>query len=48
MEVRGINWIKHDGITEGMESCHQDQVYDKGTLGNLYTYENTVRGFTRS
>jgi tRNA-specific 2-thiouridylase len=43
MEVRGINWIKYDGITEGMEAVTKIRYKDKGTLGNLYTYENTVR-----
>ena len=48
MEVRGINWIKYDGITEGMEAVTKIRYKDKGTLGNLYTYENTVRvRFTR-
>ena len=40
--VAGINWIKYDGITDGMEAVTKIRYKDKGALCNLYTYENGV------
>ena len=42
MKVSGINWIKYDGITEGMEAITKIRYKDKGALSNLYLYENGV------
>jgi len=42
MLVSGINWIKYDGITDGMEAVTKVRYKDKGTLSNLYTYQNGV------
>jgi tRNA-specific 2-thiouridylase len=42
MQVGKINWIKYEGITEGMESLTKIRYKDKGALSNLYTYENGV------
>ena len=42
MTGRGINWIKYDGITDGMEALTKIRYKDKGALSNLFTYENGV------
>ena len=42
MHVSGINWVKHDGITDGMEAVTKIRYKDKGALSNLYTYQNDV------
>jgi tRNA-specific 2-thiouridylase len=43
MVVTKINWIKYDGITDGMESITKIRYKDRGTLSNLYNHENGVR-----
>ena len=40
MKVSQLNWIKYEGITEGMEAVTRIRYKDKGTLSNLYVYEN--------
>ena len=42
MQVAGINWIKYDGITDGMEVLTKIRYKDKGALSNLFLYENGV------
>ena len=42
MQVGKINWIKYEGITDGMESLTKIRYKDKGALSNLYTYENGI------
>ena len=42
MKVTGLNWIKYDGITDGMEALTKIRYKDKGALSNLYTYQNGV------
>jgi tRNA-specific 2-thiouridylase len=42
MKVNGINWIKYDGITDGMEAITKIRYKDKGALSNLYTYEKGI------
>ena len=42
MKVSDINWIKYDGITDGMEAITKIRYKDKGALSNLYLYENGV------
>lgn len=42
MKVARINWIKYEGITDGMEVMTKIRYKDKGALSNLYTYENGV------
>jgi tRNA-specific 2-thiouridylase len=42
MLVGKINWIKYDGITEGMESLTKIRYKDKGAFSNLYTANNGV------
>ncbi|AXY75751.1 tRNA 2-thiouridine(34) synthase MnmA [Paraflavitalea soli] len=42
MLVSKINWLKYDGITDGMEAITKIRYKDKGTLANLYTHERGV------
>ncbi|MEO6455523.1 MAG: tRNA 2-thiouridine(34) synthase MnmA [Ginsengibacter sp.] len=42
MNVAGINWIKYDGITNGIEVTTKIRYKDKGALSNLFTYQNGV------
>ena len=42
MKVTGLNWIKYEGITDGMEAVTKIRYKDKGALSNLYTYENGI------
>jgi tRNA-uridine 2-sulfurtransferase len=42
MQVGKINWIKYDGITEGMEAITKIRYKDKGALSNLYTADNGI------
>lgn len=43
MMVSRINWIKYDGITDGMEAVTKIRYKDKGTVSNLYNEGNSVR-----
>ena len=43
MLVRKINWMKYDGITDGMEATVKIRYKDKGTLSNLYNHEQGVQ-----
>jgi tRNA-uridine 2-sulfurtransferase len=43
MVVGKLNWIKYDGITEGMEAMTRIRYKDKGALSNLYAHENGIR-----
>lgn len=43
MTVKGINWIKYDGISDGMEALTKIRYKDKGALSNLFAYENGVK-----
>jgi len=40
--VSKINWLKYDGITDGMEAITRIRYKDKGTLANLYTHERGI------
>jgi tRNA-uridine 2-sulfurtransferase len=42
MKVAKLNWIKYDGITDGMEAITKIRYKDKGALSNLYTYQNGI------
>jgi tRNA-specific 2-thiouridylase len=42
MQVTKLNWIKYEGITEGMEAVTKIRYKDKGALSNLFTYENGI------
>jgi tRNA-specific 2-thiouridylase len=43
MTVAKINWMKYDGITDGMEAITKVRYKDKGSLSNLYTTDKGVR-----
>jgi tRNA-specific 2-thiouridylase len=42
MLVTKINWIKYEGITDGMEALTKIRYKDKGALSTLYTHQNGV------
>lgn len=42
MIVSKINWLKYDGVTDGMEANTRIRYKDRGTLSNLYNHENGV------
>jgi tRNA-specific 2-thiouridylase len=42
LKVAGINWLKYDDISDGMEVITKIRYKDKGALSNLYTYQNGV------
>lgn len=41
MYVAGINWLKYDGVTDGMEAMTKIRYKDKGALANLYNAEGS-------
>ena len=43
MKVSGLNWIKYDGITDGMEAITKIRYKDKGALSTLLTYQNGIK-----
>ena len=43
MIVTKLNWIKYDGISDGMEATTKIRYKDNGTLSNLYNHENGVQ-----
>lgn len=43
MIVGKLNWVKYDGITEGMEVITKIRYKDKGALSNLYYADNGIR-----
>jgi len=40
VQVIKINWVKYDGITDGMEAFTKIRYKDKGALGSLYINDN--------
>ncbi len=42
MKVSGINWIKYNGVNDGMEAITKIRYKDKGALSTLHTYENGI------
>ncbi len=42
MLVGKINWIKYDGISDGMEALTKIRYKDKGAFSNLYTSDNGI------
>ena len=42
MNVSGINWLKYDGITDGMEAITKIRYKDKGGLSQLFAYQNGI------
>jgi len=43
MMVVKLNWIKYEGLSEGMEMLTKIRYKDKGGISNLFTYENGVK-----
>jgi len=43
MNVAGINWIKYDGITDGMEVLTKIRYKDKGALSTLHMSEKELK-----
>jgi tRNA-uridine 2-sulfurtransferase len=43
MVVSKLNWIKYDGVTDGMEALTKIRYKDKGAISSLSTYENGVK-----
>ncbi len=43
MLVRGLNWIKYDTITPGMEAITKIRYKSPGSLSNIYPENNSVR-----
>lgn len=43
MSVSKLNWMKYDGVTDGMESIIKVRYKDKGSLSSLYNYENGIQ-----
>ena len=42
MQVQRLNWMKFEGITNGMEAVTKIRYKDGGALSNLYIYENGI------
>jgi len=42
MLVNKINWIKYDGITDGLEATTKIRYKDKGAFSNLYNVDNGI------
>ena len=42
MRVTRLNYIKYEGITDGMEAVTKIRYKDKGAFSSLHTYENGV------
>ena len=42
MVVSKLNWLKYDGISDGMEAITKIRYKDKGSFSNLYTHPNGV------
>jgi tRNA-uridine 2-sulfurtransferase len=42
MLVTRINWMKYEGISDGMEAITKIRYKDKGTVSNLYHHDNGV------
>lgn len=40
MQVTGLNWMKFEGVSEGMEAITKIRYKDKGALSQLFAYEN--------
>lgn len=43
MLVSRVNWMKYDGITDGMEAITKIRYKDRGCISNLYTADQGVR-----
>ena len=43
MLIGKVNWIKYNGISDGMEAITKIRYKDKGALSNLYHSDNGIR-----
>jgi tRNA-specific 2-thiouridylase len=43
MRVAKINWMKYDGVSDGMETITRIRYKDKGSLSNLYNDDRGIR-----
>jgi tRNA-specific 2-thiouridylase len=43
MVVGKLNWLKYDGVSDGMEAVTKVRYKDRGSLSNLYNDEKGVR-----
>jgi tRNA-specific 2-thiouridylase len=43
MYVGKLNWVKYDGVTDGMEAITKIRYKDKGALSNLYSDDRGIR-----
>jgi tRNA-specific 2-thiouridylase len=43
MQIGKLNWIKYEGVSDGMEAITKIRYKDKGALSNLYNSENGIR-----
>jgi tRNA-specific 2-thiouridylase len=43
MQVTALNWMKYEGITDGMEAITKIRYKDKGALSQLYAYEKGIK-----
>ena len=43
MKVAKLNWMKYDGISDGMEAVTKIRYKDKGTLSNLYNSDGGIK-----
>jgi tRNA-specific 2-thiouridylase len=42
MSVHQLNWMKYEGVTDGMEASTKIRYKDRGALSNLFAYENRL------
>jgi tRNA-specific 2-thiouridylase len=43
MLIAKMNWLKYDGVEDGMEVLTKIRYKDKGALSNLYTTDGGIR-----
>lgn len=43
MTVTKLNWLKYDGVTDGMEATTKIRYKDKGSLSNLHIADGNIR-----
>jgi len=43
MKVTKLNWVKYEGISDGMEAVTKIRYKDKGTLSNLYNSDGGIK-----
>ena len=43
MKVAKLNWVKYEGISDGMEAVTKIRYKDKGTLSNLHNSDGGIK-----